>query len=186
VKTFAEKPDLATASRFVSSGDFYWNSGIFVFKAEVYLKALQKYIPDLYKNLMEIDQAYGTRTYESVLNEQYRLIRSISIDYGIMEQSRAVCMLKGSFKWHDLGSWNEIYRLNSKDKHGNAIHGSARLLDASNCYVYAPDHLVAVVGLDNIVVVQENDVTLICDRSKSEDVKRMVDMLKKAGLKKYV
>lgn len=185
VKTFAEKPNLATAERFIESGDFYWNSGIFVFRVSVFLKSVAKYLPELYDSLKEIRKVRSKPNYEEILQRVYQQIRSISIDYGIMEKASNVLMVKGNFTWDDLGSWEQIYDLSTKDKEGNAVTGDALILDTSNSYIYSSQGVVAVVGLDNVIVVQDGSRTLVCSRDKVEDVRHIVEKLKRGKFKKY-
>ncbi len=186
VKTFAEKPNLETARAFMQSGDFFWNSGIFVFKSRVYLDAVRRYLPDLYQALMDIDAAFGHEAYQDTMEKVYQKIRSISIDYGIMEKTENVLMIRADFDWSDLGSWEQLYKLSAKDENGNASQGHVTLLDSHNCYVSVQRGLVAVLGIDDVVMVQDGDVTLVCHRSKTEEVKQIVERLKKNGMQKYV
>ena len=178
VKTFAEKPDLATAESFMASGDFFWNSGIFVFKASVLLKNLEEFLPEMYEGLMEIQARIGRQDYEETLERIYKQIRGISIDFGVMEKAKNVFMVKGEFPWSDLGSWEQVYKLSPKDDHGNAVHGEVVLVDTAHSYIHGENGLVAVMGLDHVVVVQEPGVTLICTMDKTEDLKKLIDKLR--------
>ena len=186
VKTFAEKPNLATAQRFIKSGDFFWNSGIFIFKASVFLRTVEKFMPDLYDCLMEIRKFLNKPNYEDVLQKVYRQIRSISIDYGIMEKAKNVYLVRGNFVWNDLGSWEQVYKLTSTDKEGNASYGNTVLLDTKNSYIYSSEGVVAVLGLEDVVVVREGDAILVCKRDRAEEVKHIVEKLKRQKLQKYV
>jgi len=186
VKTFAEKPNLATAKRFLESGDFYWNSGIFVFKVQVLLKAIQTYLPDLYDGLMEIRKSMNKSGYHKTLKKVYQEIKGISIDYGIMEKTKEVYLLKGRFSWNDLGNWEQIYRLSPKDKDGNVILGNSLLLNTKSSYVDSSDNFVALVGLENVVVVQEGNSTLVCSREHVEDVKKMLELMKRKKQIEYL
>jgi mannose-1-phosphate guanylyltransferase len=186
IKTFAEKPNLETARRFVESGDFFWNSGIFIFKASLYLKLLEEYLPEIYDGLMEVKKHYNKPDYEDVLNRVYQQIRSISIDYGIIEKIKDIYMVKGDFVWSDLGSWEEIYKLSDKDKKGNVTIGNTLILDTKNTYIFSDKGIIAAIGLEDIVVVQEDGATLICRRDKAEDVKTVVDQLKRLKLLQFI
>lgn len=185
VRTFAEKPNYNTAKRFIKSGDFFWNSGIFIFKASVFIKAVEEYLPDLYDGLMLLKKSLADGNFNKKLNNVYRRIKSISIDYGIMEKADNVCLVKGDFDWNDLGSWEQIYELSKKNKNGNAVSGEVILHDVSNSFI-SSDEFVAVIGLDDIVVVQDNGATIICKRERSEEIKDIVDKLKRRNLKKYL
>ncbi len=186
VKTFAEKPDIETAKRFIESGDFYWNSGIFVFKVGVILKALKSLSPDIYKGLSEIQKHIGRKSFHTVLNRVYQDMRKISIDYAVMEKASNVYLVKGDFRWNDLGSWEQVYRLSKKDEMGNVVSGDVVMLDTKDSYIYSSDGLVAVLGLDNVIVVHDNDITLICNRESAEDVKKIVEKLERKKFKKYL
>ena len=186
VKTFAEKPNLATAKRFLDSGDFYWNSGIFVFKASVYLKALEEFLPNLHDALMEIDKFIDKPDYEKVLSRVYQQIKKISIDYGVMEKAKNVFIVKGDFSWNDLGSWEQVYKLSAMDQHGNSVSGTAVLLDTQNSYIYSSEGIIAVLGLADIVVVREGDAVLVCRRDMAEDVNLIVDRIRRQKLEKYI
>jgi len=119
VRNFAEKPNMETAIRFISSGDFYWNSGIFVWKAKTILKKIEKHLPELYESLMKIKEALLENKPKAVIERIYKEIKSISIDYGVMEKAENVKVLLGDFGWSDVGSWLEIYRLKEKSKNNN-------------------------------------------------------------------
>ena len=186
VKTFAEKPDVATAQRFLESGDFFWNSGIFIFRISVFLKALEEFLPDLYESLLEIQSHIGKSDYEEVLQRVYKQIRSISIDYGVMEKAKNVYLVKGNFVWNDLGGWEQMYKLSPKDKNGNFTSGNIILLDTKNSYAHASDGVIAVLGLEDVVVVQEKGTVLVCKRERGEDVKQIVELLKRQKLSKYI
>jgi len=182
VKTFAEKPDIETAKRFLESGDFFWNSGMFIFKVSVFLKSLEEHLPEMYDALMDIRKVIGKPEYDDVLKKTYKQIKNISIDYGIMEKADNVSMVKGDFEWNDLGSWEQVYRLAKKDRNGNAITGKAVCLDTHNSYIYSDSEIIALVGCDDLIVVKDQGVTLICKRDRAEDVKKVVEKIK---LKKY-
>jgi mannose-1-phosphate guanylyltransferase len=186
IKTFAEKPNLATAQRFLKSGDFFWNSGIFIFRVSVFLKVLEEFLPELHDGLMEIRRFINKPKYEEVLQKVYQQIRSISIDYGVMEKAKNVYLVKGDFTWNDLGSWEQVFKLSPKDKNGNTISGNAVLIDTKNSYVNISKGVFAVIGLEDVVVVQNGGATLVCKRDMVEEVKEVVDRLKRKKLHKYV
>lgn len=186
VKTFAEKPTLETAKRFLESGDFLWNSGIFVFQIPVFLKAVEEFLPDLYDGLMEIEKHFDCPDFDEVVTRVYRQIRRVSIDFGIMEKASNVFTIRGKFRWNDLGSWEQLYRISPKDEQGNRTEGEVILLDTVNSYVASSQGLVAVVGLENVVVVHEGDITLVCKMDRTEDVKQVVDRINRRRLEKYL
>jgi mannose-1-phosphate guanylyltransferase len=186
VKTFAEKPNVETAKSFLESGDFFWNSGIFVFRTSVYLKAVEEFLPDLYDGLCEIREHLDKPGYDDALQRVYQQIRSISIDFGIMEKASNVFCVRGDFRWSDLGSWEQVYKLSGKDDQGNTLSGNVVLIDTRNSFVYTDEGVVGVLGLENVVVVQEAGVTLVCRMDKTEDVKKIVDRLKRKKLGQFV
>ena len=186
VLNFAEKPNYSTAVRFVESGDFFWNSGMFIWKASTILEEIKIYLPELYEGLEKIRKAIGTEDFKEVLTNVYGLVKKISIDYGIMEKSSRVYLTKGNFKWSDVGSWEAVYELSPKDEFGNAKIGKVYNESSQNSFIYSPEKFVAVIGVDNIVVINNDDALLICDRHRTQDVKNVVDYLKINELTEYL
>ncbi len=184
VKTFAEKPMLETAVRFLAAGDFYWNSGIFLWSISRILSEMEEHLPELYQQLKNIDSAVGRPEYENVLLNRYQRIRPISIDYGVMEVSHTPkYMLSGDFGWSDVGSWDELYRLMPHDADGHAVRGKAVFLDSRNTLIHSPEKLTAVIGLSDIMVINTPDATLICPLNRAQDVKLITEKLRKEGYK---
>ncbi|HDQ45141.1 MAG TPA: mannose-1-phosphate guanylyltransferase, partial [bacterium] len=186
VKTFAEKPNQETAGRFLSSGDFLWNSGIFIIPSEVYLDAVKQFLPDLYAGLMEIRRAMHKPYFNEVLNRVYRQIKGVSIDYGLMEKAGNVYTVRGEFSWNDLGSWEQVYDISKKDAEGNAVSGEALFVDTRDSYVYSQEGLVAMVGLENVIVVRDGDAILVCARDRAEDVKKVTEWLRAKKMTSYL
>lgn len=178
VKTFAEKPNLATAKRFISAGDFMWNSGMFVWKVDAILDEIRIYLPDLFDGLQEIKKDIGKTNFVQTLTSVYGQLKSISIDYGIMEKSKNVYLVKGDFDWNDVGSWEAVYQLSEKDDDNNARSGDVYLGDTTNSYVFSPNKFTAVIGLENVIVIDTKDALLVCDRQHAQNVKNVVDYLK--------
>lgn len=186
VKTFAEKPNLNTARRFLQSGDFLWNSGMFVWKAKTIINQMKAFMPELYDSTQTISNALGSEDYHRVVEREWKTLRSESIDYGIMEKAGNVYVVRGEFFWSDLGSWASVYELAEKDAQENVITGEALLLDSTGNYVYSPNRFVASVGLQDMVIINTDDVTLVVERNKAEDVKNLVDALQKKDLNEYL
>ncbi len=187
VTKFVEKPNVEVATGYLKSGGFFWNSGIFIFKVSVFLESVQKYAPELYADLMRIKEHIGSETYEEAVDRIYREVTSISVDYGILEKASNVFLVQGDFVWNDLGSWEEVYKYDSnKDENQNATCGEVVLIDTKNSYVYAPNSLVAVVGLEDVIVVQEGDTILVCKRDRAEDIKAVVGEITKRKLDRYL
>ncbi len=186
VERFVEKPDEKTASEYLMQGGFYWNSGLFVFKVSVFLEAVEKFAPELYADLRKIQTDFGNPTYEETLDTIYRAVKGISVDYGIMEHADNIFLVEGNFDWNDLGSWESVYLTDKKDENGNAGSGETLLVDTKNSYVYSDKNLVAVVGLEDVIVVQDGNTTLVCKRDKAEDVKKIVEKLKSDNKDQYL
>lgn len=186
VERFVEKPDESTASNYLEQGGFYWNSGLFVFKVSVFLEAVKEFAPELYSDLRKIQADLGQPTFETTLDTIYRAVESISVDYGIMEHAKNIYLVEGNFVWNDLGSWESVYLTDQKDQNGNAGSGETIFHETKNSYVYSEKGLVAVVGLDDVIVVQDGDTTLVCKRENAEDIKKIVDQLKAENKKQYL
>lgn len=187
VQKFKEKPSLEVATSYLQQGGFFWNSGIFIFKVSVFLNAVEQFAPALHADLMRIKEQIGSADYESALDKIYREVESISIDYGILEKASNVFLVQGDFVWNDLGSWEEVYKYDqNKDENRNSAAGEVVLIDTKNSYVYAPNSLVAVVGMDDVIVVQEGDTILVCKRDRTEDIKNVVGEITKRKLDQYL
>lgn len=186
VDRFVEKPDLKTASSYLEQGDFYWNSGLFIFKISVFLKAVKEFAPELYADLRKIQSDLGNPSYDQTLDTIYRAIKGISVDYGIMEHAKNIYLVEGNFTWNDLGSWESVYQVAQKDANGNVISGDGILVDSQNSYIKTDNGLVAVVGLDDVIVVQDGNTTLVCKRDKAEDVKKIVEQLRAENKNQYL
>jgi mannose-1-phosphate guanylyltransferase/mannose-6-phosphate isomerase len=173
VEQFVEKPDLEKAKQFVSDG-YLWNSGMFVFKASTFMRMLEQYQPEIYKQLCKVNQQN--------LAETYANFPSLSMDYGLAEElvkhSEKLAVVPVDMAWSDLGSWDSIYARHNKDTSNNVTHGEVLSLDTKNSLIWAESGVLAILGLDNIVAIQTADATLICDRSRSEDIKALVAEVK--------
>ena len=180
VKTFAEKPNLETAKRFLASGDFLWNSGMFVWLVSTMMDQFEEHLPQLNDGLVEIERHLGQPSEAETINRVYQQIKSISIDYGVMEKAQNVVVLPSTFEWNDIGSWDEVYKLAQKDKDGNALCEQDHALhESSGCLIDVPGRTVAAVGLQNMIVVETEDALLICARERAQEVKELVELLKR-------
>jgi mannose-1-phosphate guanylyltransferase len=186
VLTFAEKPNYATAVRFIESGDFYWNSGMFIWRADVILEEIKNYMPDLHDGLIKIQDSIDSKKFQETLVNVYGMLKKISIDYGIMEKSKKVHLIKGNFEWSDVGSWEAVYELSPKDEDGNAKVGQVYTEHAHDSYIYSPDKFTAVIGVDNLIVINDKDSLLICRRDNAQDVKMIIDYLKINKMNEYL
>lgn len=186
VKTFAEKPNLPTAQRFLESGDFLWNSGMFIWPVQTILSEIKRLLPDLYSELSKLEPVIGSSQYESTLETVYRMIRGVSIDYGVMEKADHVYVIRGTFGWSDVGSWDEVYRLSGKDENGNSITGKSFLLNTKNTLIFSPNKFVAAIGVEDIIVINSDDALLVCKLGNSQDVKEVVDYLRRKQMSEYL
>ena len=178
---FKEKPDEATAKKYVESGEYAWNSGMFIWKASTILKNFERFLPDIYADLQKIGDAMNTADELKVIDEVYPKITSISIDYGIMEKADNVYVVPGEFGWNDVGSFDMLGVLHDADENGNIKIGDQINVDTKNCITYSSGRLVATIGLENVVVIETGDAILVCDKNKVQDVKKVVEQLKAAG-----
>ncbi len=183
---FLEKPDALTAKKFVESGDYFWNSGMFMWTADVILDEISAHLPDLSAVLDRIEAESGTRQLPEVLKEQYPQAPSISIDYGIMEKAADVVVMKAEFDWNDVGSWEFIRDVHDADADGNVTVGDTVMIDAGGNTVVSPDRLVAILGVDDIVVVDGGDSILVCKRDRVQEVKKIVQALHEKKYKNLV
>ena len=190
VERFFEKPDLKTAKRYLSHGGYFWNSGIFVFKASKILSELQKFIPSLHKKLLSIPPsaipARPAGRGHAPWSEQYATLEPISIDYAIMERSRDLLMVPAKFRWSDLGSWAALDEVIEKDKTGNILRGNTINIGSQNSTVFAGDRLVATIGLKDMVVVDTPDATLVTPKDRVQDVRKIVETLKQGDREEHL
>ena len=183
VGRFYEKPNLERARKYVESGDFYWNSGMFAWRAEVILEAIEIEMPELYQALMRIDAALGSPAEGAVIAREFEQLESVSIDFGVLEHARNCAVIAaGEIGWNDVGSWDAWGEHFSPDDEGNLIHGDALVLDSKNCLVHSQQQrLTAVLGMENLVVIDSGDALLVCPRERVQDVRRIVDELRARG-----
>ena len=175
VSEFKEKPDLKTAQEYVKSGKYFWNAGIFMFKASVFMSELKKYSPEILKILKE---AKITDAEPSIEYEIFKTMPDISVDYAVMEKSKKIALLPLDCGWNDLGSWEAIYDISQKDKNGNYILGNVIDCGSKNSMIYSTSKLVTTIGLENTVVIETEDALLVCDKNKTQDVKKIYEKLK--------
>lgn len=178
VERFVEKPSEELAVKYLKEGGYAWNSGVFVWKVSVILEKFKEFLPDIYEKLCEIEKSIGTSKEEAQVNEIYPTIRSISIDYGVMEKASNIWVIPSEFGWSDVGSWDMMKTLHKEDENGNIKLGDTLTLDTTNSIVFSDGQLVATVGVDNLVVVATKDAILVCPKDKAQDVKKIVDKLK--------
>ena len=171
---FKEKPNYETAVQYVKSGEYFWNSGIFMFSLSTILEEFENKEPGIIKKIREIN----LEKFDSCV-EKYKELPSISIDYAIMEKSNNIVLIPAEFDWNDLGSWESIYEVSDKDKNNNVIKGDVMELDCKNSLIYSSSRFVSAIGLENIILVETEDSILVCDRRDTQRVKEIFDKLKK-------
>ena len=181
VRRFVEKPSLKIAKEYLASGDYLWNSGMFVWKISTIKLMFEKFLPATYDGLIKLRDSYKTPEYLKVLEEVFTNFASESIDYAIMEKANNIYTLPGNFGWDDVGSWLALERINGADKDGNVILGDVVKYDAKNNIVYGSGKTIAIVGLEDSVVVQTEDAVLICAKNAVNNIKDVVHLLKKQG-----
>ena len=181
VKGFREKPKPATAKRYVKAGNFFWNSGQFIWRIQTILDAVERYMPATHEALANLPQL-GSRGFKRTLAKQYALCEATSIDYGVLEKADNIVGFPAkNFGWNDVGSWEAVYAMAHKDPERNVANTPVELLDAEGNFVDAPGKVVALVGVKDLVVVDTPDALLICPRAECQKVSALVKALEKAG-----
>lgn len=188
VKTFTEKPNLELAKTFLSSGDFLWNAGIFVWQVKNVMKAFEKYQPEMYELFDNEKESFNTANEKDAINRIYPLCTNVSIDFAIMEKADNVFVIPSSFGWSDLGTWNSAYDNLDKDYLGNAVATeNVIVIDATKCMVSAPhDKLVLIQGIDDCIIVDTKDVLMICKKEKEQAIKEYVAEVKRNKGDRYL
>jgi mannose-1-phosphate guanylyltransferase len=181
VEEFTEKPDQGTATGFLRQGDYFWNSGMFVWRVDTILYEIKLHMPKLYAGLQVIRGHLGTVDGQAVLNQVYHDQTAISIDYGVMEKSNRVQMIPtGNIGWSDVGDWAALERVLSKDEYGNSIRASHLGIDTQDSIIVSEEgKLIATLGVSNLVIVDTGGALLVMDKSRSQEVRRIVQMQKK-------
>ncbi|MGE5518377.1 MAG: mannose-1-phosphate guanylyltransferase [Candidatus Dadabacteria bacterium] len=188
VKTFTEKPNRELAETFIASGDFLWNSGIFIWKIKNGLEALNKHLPEMYELFAGEEGKYNTEEEKQLVESIYPLCSNISIDFGVMEKANNVYVIPADFGWSDLGTWNSAWENMDKDYLGNAVAGDKVIVfDSNKCVVHVPDDkLVVLQGLEDFIIADTKDVLLICHKDKEQDIKEYVAEVKRNTGEKYL
>ncbi len=185
VQKFKEKPDLEQAEVFLKKGNFYWNSGLFLWQADVFAHKLKKHASSLFPFWERMLAALGDNE-ESRVVSVFKEIPSISIDYALMEKAEGTLMGRGDFGWSDVGAWSSLLDIWPQDSQGNAIKGETAALDARHCLVYNPHKLTALIGVQDLIVVDTDDVLLIAHKDQDQKVKDVIELLKQKGKKEYL
>jgi len=187
VKRFREKPSREIAEEYVSSGNFYWNSGIFMWKASTILEALRKFEPEMSGHIANIASGIGTNNFQQTFSKHFEKIQGKSIDFAVMERYSPIAVLEAPFSWDDVGSWQAIARLIAPDEFGNAVQGPYLPIDSSGMIVRTDeDHLVVTIGMEDTIVVHTADATLVAPKSEEERVREVVKQLVERGYTRYL
>lgn len=186
VDRFVEKPDLEKATEYLNSGDYLWNSGMFVWKVSTIVENIRKHMPEMYQGLQTIGAAIGTAKENEILVSEFPKLPSDSVDYGIMEKADNIFILPGNFGWDDVGSWLAVERIRKNNEDGNVVMGNVVTVNTTNCTIEAKDKLIATVGLKDIVIVDTDDVTLVCDKVHAGEIKQVLGKLRDAGRNEYL
>ena len=187
VQRFVEKPDLERARQFLRDGRFLWNGGMFFFRSDVILAEYERQLPDLHAFARAYCEALKHGPADAHVAAHYAQLTSVSIDHGIMERARDVRVVPGSFGWYDIGSWTTAWELAHKDAQGNAVLSDASLIDAKNCYVRGkPGKIIALIGVEDLVVVDTEDALLVMPRERAQDVRRVIDELARRDTTKHL
>ena len=190
VDCFREKPDAATAQEFLDSGTFYWNSGIFVWKAKTILEAIRRFEPAMFHRVTKISESIGLPEFNEILQREFTAMDCKSIDFAVMEHYENVLVVEAPFEWDDLGNWSALPRLRGRDEHGNTSSGRAMMLDTQNCIIQAggseSEHLIVTVGIKNCIIVHTADATLIAKRNDEAAVKQVVQQLEERQWEQYL
>lgn len=191
VQGFREKPDAELAEQYVASGEYFWNSGIFVWRAATILDALRRLKPALHDGARRIADAWGTPQAEEVLCREFDALERTSIDYAVMEKAaeagKRVLVVQAPYRWDDVGSWLAVERMHPQDADGNTVHAPHVGLHTRDCVIVGEEgRLIATIGVDNLLIVQDGNATLIADRREEATVKQLVETLRKKGLVEYL
>lgn len=184
---FTEKPSLSRAKLFLNSKKYFWNSGIFIAKAEVFLSEYRQYKPSIAKPLAGIEALLGTKGQQQGIYRYFRNVPAVSMDYAIMEKTKRCLVVDAGLKWDDIGSWNALAGYMRQVKYGNYIDASHIGISTKGSIIVGKKrNLIATLGIDNLIIVQTEDVTLVCSRRKAEEIKRIVDIAQKRRLARYI
>lgn len=190
VKRFREKPDLSTAQAFLDSGKFWWNGGMFIWKASRIFGEIATYIPDLSSHLFNIAASIGTEDYEKVFVPEWEAIKPVTIDYGVLEKTSDIVFLPAKgLEWNDIGAWDSLYDVLKSDENGNIRNGGTGIAIDSHGVLTGsdqPDKLIVTIGLDDVIVIESGNAILVCPRSEAQRVREAVDQLKASGRTEYL
>lgn len=187
VEMFREKPSVEVAEEYLSSGNFYWNAGIFVWKAATILEALQRFEPDMFGHIQAIADSQRTPHFAQTLETEFAAIEGKSIDYAVMEKHPDVVVIKAPFDWDDVGNWQSLARMRKADNEGNTVSGKYLNVNSRGCIVSGDDeHLIVTVGMEDCIVVHTPDATLVAHKHDEEAIRQVVQQLQEKGWREYL
>ncbi|MDD2774397.1 MAG: mannose-1-phosphate guanylyltransferase/mannose-6-phosphate isomerase [Gallionella sp.] len=187
VERFTEKPDLSTAEQFLREGNYYWNSGMFVWRASVILAEIQQHLPDVYQIIqMIVRDSKINGDFQQAIEKHFASSPSISIDYGVLEKSDRVSLIPCDIGWNDVGSWQAVHEISLKDENGNALQGNVIAIDCTNSLIRAEKRLVAAIGVENLCIIETTDAILIAQNDQTQRVREVVDTLQQRGATEHV
>lgn len=186
VDRFVEKPNLEVAKEYLATEQYLWNSGMFMWKISTILDNLKQFMPSIYNGLQIIKSAIGTDDEETVLETEFTAFPSESIDYGIMEKAKNIFILPGTFGWDDVGSWLAVGRIRKSNEQGNVVNGNIITVGTKNCIIEGGKKLIATVGLEDLIIVDTPDATLICEKNSAGDIKKVLENLKICNRDEYI
>lgn len=186
VERFVEKPNIEKAKEYLESGNYIWNSGMFVWKASTILKNFKQLLPETFEGLMDIKSAIGKNNFEDVLYDKFSEFKSESIDYGVMEKASNIYTIPGTFGWDDVGSWLALERITKINEYGNSVTGNVITINVRNSIICGTEKLIAAVGIDDLIIVDTDDAMLICSKECTQDVKKVIENLKICNRTEYI
>jgi mannose-1-phosphate guanylyltransferase len=188
VSSFREKPDRNTAQQYLDSGNFYWNCGIFVWRADRIMDALREFEPEIHERLVRLQNSLGTDQWETALAAEFPEMKSISIDYAVLEQAGGVCVLEAPFEWDDVGSWQSLTRLLGTDADGNTIEGPYCGIESRGCIIRSTDenHLIATIGMEDCIIVHTPDATLVARKDDENAIRQLVALIEEQGYERFL
>lgn len=187
VECFTEKPDYATAERFLKEGDYFWNSGMFVWRASAILAEIQKHLPAVYRVIQKIvAESSAAETFQQAVEKHFAAMPSISIDYGVLEKSDRVSLIPCDIGWNDVGCWQAVHEIATKDESGNALQGNVIALDCKNSLIRAEKRLVVAIGVEDLCIIETDDAVLISKSDETQRVREVVDALQEKGATEHI
>jgi mannose-1-phosphate guanylyltransferase len=185
-KRYVEKPDRKTAEEYLRDGRYLWNSGMFIWKTQTFWHALKRFLPYIYNSFYQLKDVFDTPNYMEKVESIYKDIKSISVDYGIMEKSDKVLVIPANIGWNDVGSWTALDQIMKKEEHGNIIIGQHLGIDSKNIIAYSHKKLIATLGIQDLIIVDTEDALLVCHKDRAQEIRNIVNLLEQRGMDEYL